>query len=64
MRQTTIMILLITLYGCKDENLSKRQDAAFKACIDSGGVPVQAWFSERALGDCIYKPVSVNSREE
>ena len=53
---STLIALSVT--GCgENPEFAANNRAAFKACIDTGGVPVQAWFNEKVLGDCIYKPV-------
>ena len=45
--------------GCSDNaELCANNKNAFKACLDSGGVPIQSWFNENIIADCIYKPVS------
>ena len=53
----SVLIALLAVTGCgEDEQFKANNDAAFKACIESGGVPLQAWFNEKVLGDCVYKP--------
>jgi len=43
--------------GCSDNaELYANNKKAFQACLDSGGVPIQSWFNEKIIGDCIYKP--------
>lgn len=52
-----IFIALSAAAGCsEDAQFKANNNAAFKACIESGGVPMQAWFNEKVLGDCVYKP--------
>lgn len=55
-----LTILLVSLGCSKDGTFEANNKAAFKACIETGGVPLQAWFNEKVLGDCIYKPVTNN----
>lgn len=51
-------LIALLVAGCgENPEFQANNRAAFKACIDTGGVPVQAWFNEKVLGDCIYKPV-------
>ncbi len=53
----TLFLLLLT--GCSDSTTnikaSDQNDAAWQACLDTGGVPIRsAWSSQ--MSDCMYKP--------
>jgi hypothetical protein len=54
-----ILIAFLSVTGCskEDKNFNANNKKAFDACINSGGVPLQAWFNEKVLGGCIYKPI-------
>ena len=55
---TLLTLIALLAAGCgENPEFAANNRVAFKACIDTGGVPVQAWFNEKVLGDCIYKPV-------
>ena len=50
--------ICLLIAGCSNEQkaleFKQRNDTAFKACVDSGGVPMQSWFNETVLSDCIF----------
>ena len=53
-----VSLTALLVAGCSDKTeLYANNQLAFQACLDSGGVPIQSWFNEKILGDCIYKPV-------
>ena len=61
--KTALLLVLawsaLLVAGCSDnDELYANNKKAFQACLDSGGVPIQSWFNENILGDCIYKPAS------
>jgi hypothetical protein len=51
-----ILLLIAALFLIDTSEQDEKNQAAFQMCIDSGGVPLQSWFNEEVLGDCIYKP--------
>ena len=54
MKCVTIITLLV-LSGCRYEEFERNNQAAFEACIEAGGVPIQPWFNASVLGDCVWK---------
>lgn len=63
MKVSTIIftiILGLALTGCEDstyESARKQRSAqVYKACIDSGGIPIPAWYDDALLSDCKYPP--------
>lgn len=56
-KMLAVCLTVLLVAGCNDNaELYANNKKAFQACLDSGGVPVQSWFNEKILGDCIYKP--------
>ena len=59
MKYFLLITCMLIICGCEEtertKRLRERNDAAWKACIDAGGVPIQSWFSEEVLGDCKFK---------
>ena len=57
----TLMIvccLLCCVAGCSKDSdyYEKRNRAAWQACIDKGGIPIQSIWIETLLADCIFPP--------
>lgn len=50
------LLILLLVAGCEDPERIAKNEAIFKACVDSGGVPIQSWYDEKVLGDCKYRP--------
>ena len=50
--------LLCCMVGCsfKDSDYEKRNRAAWQACIDKGGIPIQSIWDSILLADCIFPP--------
>ena len=49
LRSVMAALALTLASGCsEDPQFMANNQAAFKACIKSGGVPVQAWFNSKA----------------
>lgn len=64
MNKYIVLIFAVFLVGgCttaeqKEMEMLRREMAAtaWRVCLDSGGVPLQSWFSSTVLGDCKYPP--------
>lgn len=55
-------LILLLVAGCDNAEVraefKENNRVSWKACIESGGVPIQASFNSAVLGDCVYKPCS------
>lgn len=60
--QILALAAVLLLSGCADErerkaHIIKTNNEARAACINSGGVPIPAWYDATAISNCVYAPV-------
>lgn len=58
MKFILIFFLMLAIGGCEqsesnDEQL-KRNKVAWEACLNAGGIPIEAWYGQWALSDCKF----------
>lgn len=62
--KTTMVLFIVALIlvGCENKDEMERikifhenNKKSWEACLSSGGVPLQSWYSSEVLGDCKYK---------
>lgn len=55
-----LLFVVVFISGCgqteKQIKQAQMHEQAWKACINSGGIPIGSWFNEVVISNCIYNP--------